>query len=533
MGSHVALIRTPPVLPVSSITAQQGVPAIALAYLTAALKEAGHSVTPIDSLGEKLGQYSSFGIPGLLFAGLSAAEIVARVPIGAPWIGLSCNFSNDWIYARELIARLLAEFPATRLVLGGEHVSADYEKILRAFPAIYACAIGEGEETLVELVSSGESGIARAKIDGIAYFEGGKVIKNRARMRQKAPTRIHWPDWESLPIERYLDAGLGMAAQGERTMPMLASRGCPYRCTFCSAPQMWEARWYAREVDDVIAEARHYIHRYRVTHLEFYDMSASVNKRWFTELTDALGGLGVKWNFASGIRSEALDEPLLESITRNGCYKLTFPLETSSLRLIGLIKKKVDPNRAFPLIRVSVKKGLVTKVNFIWGLQGQTTGDILGDYWFLAKLAAIGLHDATCFAFVPYPGSEDFNRLRDEGRIPSGEEYDRFLAFNVYNNPFRMKSWSRHVPHWTLGPWCLGGMALFYGLQFVFRPHRFWLLVRRIAQGKPVTMLELALHGLVKNFVVGKKIHVADARPSRLEVAQRPVATSGKLLAGG
>lgn len=506
---HVVLLRTPPVLPQSSVTAQQGVPSLGLAYLGAGLKKSGFDVTYIDSLGEKLNKYHSFGIEGILAAGLNIEEILQRIPNDVGLIAVSCQFSNDWIYAKKILKTLNNHFPHVPMICGGEHTTADFERVLQACPFLTACVLGEGDETMCELAENLASGHEIKNVNGIAYLDANqKVTKTCGRRRKKEIDEIPWPDWESLPLNKYLDAGLGMAAQGIRSMPVLASRGCPFRCTFCSSPQMWEPKWYGRNVDDILAEVKSYIAKYKVEHIEFYDMSPSTNRKWLEALTARMATLGISWNFPSGMRIENLTGDLLWSFKEAGCYKMTFALETSAPQLIKQLKKKVNPVRMLGLIREAVKSGLITKVNFIWGLPNQTKWDILRDYWYLIKLAVIGLHDATCFAFVPYPGSEDFNRLSREGKIPAGDQYELFLAFNVYNNPFKMRSWSEHIKDWHMTYWTLGGMALFYSLQFTLRPWRFVNLYFRLRKHKPKTMLELALFSLFNAFVIGRKRRV-------------------------
>jgi hypothetical protein len=187
----------------------------------------------------------------------------------------------------------------------------------------------------------------------------------------------------------------------------------------------------------------------------------------------------------------------------SGCYKMTFPIETSSPALIRALKKNTKPERMLPLVRAAVRAGLITKANFIWGVPHQRPRDILRDWWFLVRLAFAGMHDVTCFAFVPYPGSELHEELVKSGKIVKDGDYDRFLAFNVYNNPLRMRSWSEHIKDRHLTYWSLGGMALFYSAQYLFYPHRIPRLLRAIWKSEPVTMLELALVGIKKRLARG------------------------------
>jgi radical SAM superfamily enzyme YgiQ (UPF0313 family) len=499
-AQHVVLIRTPTVLPVTSVTAQQGVPSLALAYLGAALKTAGHSVTYIDSVGERLGSRRPFGEKGLLLAGLKIDEILEKIPADCDVIGISCLFSNDWIYARRILEVVHEARPYARMIVGGEHVTGDYQTILEVCPFVSCCVLGEGEETIVEVLDAFSGGTDFSQVRGIAYRDPkGVVVKTEPRGRIVDVDQIAPPDWNSVPLVPYLDAGLGMAIQGVRSMPMLGSRGCPYRCTFCSAPKMWDAAWKPRrDIESILVEARHYKKTYGVDHLEFYDMSPSIDRRWLESFCDAVGTLGVTWNFPSGMRSESLSRDLLVKMKASGCYKMTFPIETTAPHLIRALKKNTKPEKMLPLVKEAVRAGLITKANFILGMPNQRPRDILRDWWFLIRLALAGMHDVTCFAFVPYPGSELHDQLVKEGRIVKGPDYERFLAFNVYNNPMQMRSWSVHIKDRQLTYWSLGGMALFYLAQFISHPTRIPKLIRAVLRGEPVTMLELALTGIRK-----------------------------------
>jgi radical SAM superfamily enzyme YgiQ (UPF0313 family) len=81
-------------------------------------------------------------------------------------------------------------------------------------------------------------------------------------------------------------------------MPMLASRGCPYQCTFCSSPQMWTTRYLLRNPDEVIAEIKHWIATYDITAVQFYDLTAIVKKSWTIEFCQKLLDSGIRLNWS-------------------------------------------------------------------------------------------------------------------------------------------------------------------------------------------------------------------------------------------
>src|SRR5512142_1734225 len=105
----IALIRPPAMLPRGTQNAVTEIPPIGLAYLAAALREAGHRVRIIDAFGEAPGQLVEYD--GYTTNGLTADEIAARIPRDVALIGVTCMFSNSWLYCRETIARIATAHP--------------------------------------------------------------------------------------------------------------------------------------------------------------------------------------------------------------------------------------------------------------------------------------------------------------------------------------------------------------------------------------------------------------------------------------
>ncbi len=508
----VTLIRPPVILPIGSVTAQQGVPPLGLAYLGSYLRTNGHRVAYIDSLGEKINSFTKSPVTGLLINGLRSEEIIERIPKDSEIIGLSCMFSNEWFYVEKLISDIKCRFPNIPVVIGGEHVTADYQHILQTNPNVNFAIIGEGEHKLLDLTDCIESGIEKEKIPGIAFFDfDSKCLKDNSNLNRIAKINsIPWPDWIGIPLEKYLDLGLGMAVQKKRTLPMLASRGCPYKCTFCSSPQMWTTEWKARDINDVLNEIQHFKRIYAIEHIEFYDLTAIVNKNWIIDFCTQLieKEIGITWSLPSGTRSEALTYEVLRILRQSGCLKLTYAPETGSSDMLKKIKKKVNLKKMIRSIKNAVKCDIIVKINMIFGFPDQRKTDLLFDFLFIFKLALIGVHDITCFAFSPYPGSELFNRLLLEGKLSRDSSYNLFLSSNVYNNPLNMKSWSEHIPSTFLPFITLGGMAFFYSIQFLIRPWRLYYLLKNLITNHPSTMLDLALNNLKNDFFKGRKLKI-------------------------
>jgi radical SAM superfamily enzyme YgiQ (UPF0313 family) len=152
------------------------------------------------------------------------------------------------------VARLIRlarqRFPSIPIVAGGEHITAVPDFTLESTPEVDACAIGEGEETIVDLANAIERGASFDGIPGLVIRSDGGTRSTGPRARIRKSTTSRCPRGTSFRSTNYLDHGLGYGVDRGRSMPMLATRGCPYECTFCSNPEMWTTRWIARNPNE-------------------------------------------------------------------------------------------------------------------------------------------------------------------------------------------------------------------------------------------------------------------------------------------
>jgi len=155
--AHVTLIRPPVVAPIDTVNQQVGTPPLGLAYLAGSLKNRGHEISMIDALGEdvhRVTRLTNINVHAIQIHGINMDAIIARIPRETDLIGVSCMFSNEWLYARHLINRIRFNFPHVPIIAGGEHITAESYRSMLSTPALTACALGEGEETITDLVDA-------------------------------------------------------------------------------------------------------------------------------------------------------------------------------------------------------------------------------------------------------------------------------------------------------------------------------------------------------------------------------------------
>jgi radical SAM superfamily enzyme YgiQ (UPF0313 family) len=499
--------------------ADDAAPPLGIAYLAATVERLGHEVTVVDAPGEALGRYEPLdGIPGALRHGLSDEEIVARIPPESRIVGISCMFSLEWLTTRELIGRIRERLPGALIVGGGEHFTAMPEHALEDCRALDCCVLGEGEETLAELVSVLEEGGDVSGVHGLCHRAPGGALRTPPRARLRQLDEIPRPAWHLVPIERYLDQGVMSGIDFGRSMPILASRGCPYKCTFCSNPFMWGTLWRAREPEDVLDEMKGYMERYGATNFDFYDLTAIVKRDWIVKFCRLIvaEGLKITWQFPSGTRTDVLDAEVTKLLYESGCIFITYAPESGSDEMLEWIKKQIDKKRMLASIRGAVRNGLNVKASFILGFPGERFRHVAGSYRFILQLAVAGIKDVSVFPFSPYPGTELFALLVERGDIEVNDDYFRGLVRGTAAVPGKgSQCYSEHYSVKALRRYCLLGVGMFYAASFLLRPLRLWKLIHHLAIDRPATRLERAL-----SLVVNRRRRARrEPAPARLEEA--------------
>jgi radical SAM superfamily enzyme YgiQ (UPF0313 family) len=503
----ICLIRPPIVCPKSHPIVQM-TPPIGLAYVAGSLREAKHEVTLIDGLAESFDTRHEWGDDCYLY-GLSIEQILSSIDADTDVIGVSAAFTFEWPLCRDLIGEIRKAFPNAKMIAGGEHITALPQMSMEEAP-IDASVLGEGEEIVVNLVKAFENGDDLSSVNGIIYRDaGGEIITNDRYSRIRALDEIPRPAWELMPIGDYLDRGYGFGVTRGRSMPVIASRGCPYQCTFCSNPQMWTTRWVARSVDNLLDELEHYQKVYGAENFDFYDLTAIVKKDWIVEFCAKVKerGMSFTWQLPSGTRSEAIDEEVSKLLFESGCRNLSYAPESGSMSVLTRIKKKIKLENMITSLRSSVKAGVNVKINLMFGFPGETYAEIWDSFKFICRMAWAGGHDLSIWAFSPYPGSELFTQLEKEGKVAMTPDY--YDDLRSYSDMSRTKSFSENIPSKTLKRLRWAGTVLFYVVSWLRRPWRPFVSVINVMRGKHESRSELALASIIRRLKMTTKSHEA------------------------
>jgi radical SAM superfamily enzyme YgiQ (UPF0313 family) len=497
----IQLVQPPVFQNSKALTGLRPAPPLGLAYVAAALERAGHAVGVIDAIAEgpdEIGQVP--GAPHVIRLGLSPAAIVERIEPDAQAIGISNMWSFSWPVVRTLIHAIRDRFPAVPIVCGGEHFNGLPDLSMEQAPIDYIVR-GEGEEAAVELFGAIERELAtgaqfdRAQVGSLVWRAGDRIVTNALRARTAAVDDLPWPAWHLFDVRTYYEHGLMCGIDFGFSMPILATRGCPYSCTYCSSPGMWGTRWIPRDPVKVVDEIESYVRDYGANSFPMQDLTAIIRKDWVMAFSREIirRGLDIRWQFPSGTRCEVIDDEVAPLLKQSGCHSLCYAPESGSEETRRLIKKKMKREALMGAVDAAVRQGINLTTFTVLGFPHDTDATLRENLPFVRELARRGVEDIASGFFYPIPNTELYRQLVARGRMTPTDE--NLLA------PIRTQEWylSRarnfcdNVPAWRLTMWWYLTLLNFYLVAVMHHPGRLIRHVRNFIAGREESKLESGL----------------------------------------
>jgi radical SAM superfamily enzyme YgiQ (UPF0313 family) len=506
----VCLIEPSKFVSLTNFVSTISMPPLGLAYIAAALRDAGHEVTVVDGPGSAPRNFFQF--KDVRVRGLTKEDIVERVPKDSEVIALGCMFTSNWVYVREIVKDIRARFPSAKLIMGGEHVTGFPELSLEQAP-LDAVVLGEGEEIVVHLLEHLEKGVPLEELEGVAFRSSDGSIRVKPRYRRiKDIDSITWPAWDLFDIQKYNEVNQPHGASQGRFMPMLATRGCPFQCTFCTSPNMWTTEWIARDYKDVVDEMQNYQKHYGTSDFQFEDLTAIVRKDWIIGFCNEVVRRGMKITFQmpSGTRSESIDAEVAQKLKAAGCHEFAFAPESGDTEILKAIKKKVKLPAMYEAARNAMDAGINVGCFFIIGFPEDTYRSVLKTYAAMVKCALKGFTNVNLNAYSPQPNTESFQELQANGVITELDDDYLMSLFTFQDFGAKKTSYNPKFGDRELSFLVIFGQGLFYVFYFLRKPRRIFELmidlVSNSARNKSNKMAKSALKDaftVVKSRLVG------------------------------
>jgi len=263
--------------------------------------------------------------------------------------------------------------PETTIVLGGPDVRYNLEHYLKA--GGHVAVIGEGEETMRELVEAIQAGNQTdfSQIDGVGFMLEGKLVQTKERSRIRPVDDLPFPNRHKIDIQKYLDTW--KTYHGQQSMTMSTQRGCPYTCKWCSTA-VYGQSYRRRSPAKVVEELKHLKETYQPESIWFVDDVFTVSHKWLAAFAEEVQKEDAIIPFECISRADRLNEEVIDLLKAAGCFRVWIGAESGSQKVIDLMDRRVDVNQVRDMIRMTRQKGMEAGTFIMLGYPGETEEDI-------------------------------------------------------------------------------------------------------------------------------------------------------------
>ena len=304
---------------------------------------------------------------------------------------------------------------------GGPHATVLDEQVVKNYAVDYVVR-GEGEETLLELIGAFINNQEVSSIAGLTYIKNGKLIKT--------PERKPISDLNDLPLTDFKDIDLDSYTRGmwsdfifpdrlrkkfniqqAKFAPVITSRGCPGKCTFCF--KMFNKLRF-RSAENVVNEIKQLYIKHHIRHIRFCDDTLNSSEKRLQDICRLIISENIKITWDTSIRAYPLSLETAQLMKESGCIKVSVGVETGSTSLMKSMKKGIGPQKVIDAFDICKKAGIPIFANIIVGLRGETKETINETYQFLNKIQP----DYTIVSvLLLYPMTADYNYAKEVGFI--------------------------------------------------------------------------------------------------------------------
>ncbi len=358
------------------------------AYIAAALKKAGHTVTIYSQdinhyTEEHLTAYLNENVFDVIGLG-----IIAGYYQYAKLLKLSAAIAQSTNRAGALY------------VLGGHGPAPEPEYFLEKTGADIV-VMGEGEETIIELIDAIGAKRPLNAVRGIAYKENGQLIITEKRSLIADVDSITWPAYELFPVSIYRLFRFPGTSNCDFVMPVLSGRGCKFTCNFC---YRIDEGFRPRGAAGIIEEIRFLKKNYGITYIIFSDELFMSSAHRAVELSEAFirAELNIKW-WCNGRLNFATAE-VLQTMKKAGCVFINYGIESYDDDMLRVMNKALTVKQIDKGIEETVKQGIIPGLNLIFGNINETEAILDKGVDFLLKYTNLS-EPRTIRPVTPYPGS--------------------------------------------------------------------------------------------------------------------------------
>lgn len=267
------------------------------------------------------------------------------------------------------------------------------------------CILGEGEETLVELLDQLSAGKDTGQIVGVA---SSYTLQVSRRPDITNLDKLPFPAWDLVDIEKY--RSLWLKHHGYFSMNMVTTRGCPYHCNWCAKP-IWGQRYNSRSPENVAAEMKWIKETFAPDHIWFADDILGLKPKWIEKFADLLIEADAVIPFKCLQRADLVNDKTAPALAKAGCKTVWLGAESGSQKILDTMDKGDTVEEIYNAARLLKANGIEVGFFLQFGYPGETWDDVQKTLKMVRECAP---DDIGISVSYPLPGTKFFERVKLE-----------------------------------------------------------------------------------------------------------------------
>jgi len=336
-------------------------PPLGLLYLSAMLEKENFEVKVVD-------------VYDFTFREIEKVIVEERPDI----LGIPC-FTETRVAALRLAKLVKKINKKTIVVLGGAHATFFPEQILSNCPEVDFLVLGEGEFVFLELVKLLSSNKPVVNLHGIAFRENDRIKILPAQKMIDNLDSLPFPSHHFLDFDRYPPAGLDIVDwknSGRKHASIITSRGCPYRCSFCSTTAFWGFHYRWRSPKNVVDEIEMLYKDFGISYISFADDTFTAKMDRAIEICKEIMKRNIKIEWSAATRVNFVNKNVLEWMKKSGCRNIFFGVESGSQKILKNIRKHATMEQVSNAFNLCKEIGMQAGMGLMIGNPGEDKNTI-------------------------------------------------------------------------------------------------------------------------------------------------------------
>ncbi len=376
-------------------------PSLGISYIASFLEKNNKEIGIIDCTAEKI-----------IVKNIEKKILLYPKP---KFIGITATTSliNNALEIASICKKI---YPDTKIILGGAHPTILPDEIIKNENVDFVVR-GEGEFTILEILEN------KKYILGLSYKKEGKIIHNPPRPFIDNLDEMPPPAYHLLPMNKYYPA-IGNYKRLP-AMSIIATRGCPGRCTFCH--RLTGEKLRTRSADNIIAEIKLLIKDYGVKEISFYDDTFTIFRKTVKETCEKIINEKIDITWSCFTRADFVDEELLSLMKKAGCHLILIGVESGDENILKNIKKYISLDKIREAFKIAKKVGIRTRASFMFGNPEETEETMKKTIEFALELDPDEAHFNIT---TPYPGTEMYDWAKKNDYLMT----ENWNCYSSYSN---------------------------------------------------------------------------------------------------